>query len=110
MNTSSVRPPSRPIAFTSVADATPVMISETTSGITVIRIAFTHSVPIGASESAARSRASLPDAAINAPPTTAAPSATRTRVLSFMRRSVGKRLERRELLEGRELLELRELL
>ena len=81
-----MRPPSRPIAFTSLAEATPMMISETTSGITVIRMAFTHNAPIGASESAARSSASFPDAPISTPPTTAAPSATRTRVLSFMRR------------------------
>ncbi len=54
-NTSSVRPPSRPIAFMSVADATPVMSSDTTSGMTVMRMAFTHSVPIGAMKSAAAS-------------------------------------------------------
>ncbi len=46
MNTASVRPPIRPIVDTSAADATPVISSETTSGITVIRIAFTQSVPM----------------------------------------------------------------
>ena len=58
--TSSVRPPRRPMAFTSVADATPVMSSETTSGITVMRMAFTHSVPIGAMKSAAREKRRVP--------------------------------------------------
>src|SRR5688572_4269372 len=46
--TSSVRPPSRPTALTSVADATPVMSSDTTSGMTVMRMALTQSVPTGA--------------------------------------------------------------
>ena len=55
MKTASVRPPSRPTALTSDADATPVMTRETTSGITVIRIAFTQSVPTGAMASAALS-------------------------------------------------------
>ena len=83
-NTSSVRPPRRPIDLTSAADATPVMSSETTSGITVIRMAFTQNVPIGAMASAAWSSGALPDAAMATPPMTAAPSATRTRVLSFI--------------------------
>ena len=47
MNVSRVRVPSRPIDFRSVAPATPVMTSDTTRGITVIRIAFTQIVPIG---------------------------------------------------------------
>ena len=59
-NTITVRAPSRPIAATSVVDATPVTSSDTTSGITVIRIAFTHSVPMGTSWSASpMSRASI---------------------------------------------------
>ena len=41
-------------ASMSVAEATPVISSETTSGITVMRMALTHSVPIGAMASAAR--------------------------------------------------------
>ena len=45
--TSSVLPPSRPTAFTAVADATLVTMSDTMSGITVIRIAFTQMAPIG---------------------------------------------------------------
>src|SRR6059058_2568643 len=80
----SVRPPMRPIAPTSVADATPVISSETTSGTTVIRMAFTQSVPIGASASAASSNGLLPNAAMSAPMAIAAASATRTRVLSFI--------------------------
>ena len=44
--------PMRPIPRTSAAEATPVMISATMSGITVIRIAVTHSEPIGAIASA----------------------------------------------------------
>ena len=75
----------RPIAEMSEADATPVISSETTSGITVIRMALTQSVPIGATASAAPSSARLCDAAMAMPTTRPAPSATRTRVLSFMR-------------------------
>jgi len=83
--TSNVRPPSRPIALTSLADATPVMMSETTSGMTVMRIAFTHSVPIGAMLSATRRSGAPPYAPIAMPPATAAPREMRTRVLSFIR-------------------------
>ncbi len=83
-NTRRVRPPSLPIDFTSLAEATPVMRSETTSGITVMRMALTHSVPTGAMASAACRNEALPDAAIAAPPATATQSATRTRVLSFI--------------------------
>ena len=52
---------------TSDAEATPVMSSETTSGITVIRMAFTHSVPIGATASAARMSVALCDAPMARP-------------------------------------------
>ena len=68
MNVSSVRVPSRPIDLRSAAPATPVMMSDTTSGITVIRIALTQIVPIGASQSAAASSVGLPLAAMAAPP------------------------------------------
>jgi len=51
-NTSNVRQPMRPIDFTSEAEQTPTMRSETTKGITVMRIALTHSVPTGATKSA----------------------------------------------------------
>ena len=74
----------RPMAFTSLADATPVMSSETTSGMTVIRMAFTHSVPIGAMASAALASGTIPDALMIMPSRMAAMSATRTRVLSFI--------------------------
>ena len=84
-NTASVRPPSRPTAVTSDADATPVITSETTRGITVIRIALTQSVPTGATASAAPSSAALCVAAMAMPAPRPAPSPTRTCVLSFMR-------------------------
>ncbi len=77
-------PPMRPIALTSLAEATPVMSSETTSGMTVMRIAFTHSVPIGAIASAAFASGTLPDALMTIPSRMAAMSATRTRLLSFI--------------------------
>ena len=67
----SVRPPMRPIDARFLVDAIPVISRETTSGITVIRIAFTQSVPIGATRSAACSSAGLPEAAIAAPATRA---------------------------------------
>ncbi len=73
---------------TSAVDAIPVTSRETISGITVIRIAFTHSVPIGAMASAALSAAALPDAEMATPPMTAAPSATTIRVPSFIWRGV----------------------
>ena len=41
------------------ADATPVITSETTSGMTVMRMALTQSVPIGATASAACSSARI---------------------------------------------------
>ena len=62
-----VRPPIRPIDARFLVDAIPVISREITSGITVIRIAFTQSVPIGATRSAACRRARLPEAAIAAP-------------------------------------------
>src|SRR5207248_11727786 len=83
--TASVRPPSRHTALTSDADATPVMTRETTSGITVIRIAFTQSVPTGAMASAAWSSDGLCVAAMAIPPARPTPSPTRTCVLSFIR-------------------------
>ena len=57
----------RPIDRMSDADATPVISSDTTSGMTVIRMAFTQSVPIGATASAARSSVALPEAAMAMP-------------------------------------------
>jgi hypothetical protein len=80
--TKSVRPPMRPIDFTSPVEPTATTRSEATSGITVMRIAFTQSVPNGAMKSAARMSGTIPEALIAMPPATAAPRATRTRVLS----------------------------
>ena len=82
-NTNSVRPPMRPIDFTSEAEATPTTRSDTTNGITVMRIALTHSVPIGVMKSAARTNVGIPDAAMATPLAIATARATRTRVLSF---------------------------
>src|SRR5205823_3544319 len=76
--------PIRPIARRSAAPATPVTSSETTSGITVIRIALIQRTPTGVIASAARSRRASPEAATAAPAPRAAPSAIRTRVLSFI--------------------------
>ena len=81
---SRVRVPSRPIDLRSVAPATPVITSDTTRGITVIRMAFTQIVPIGPTQSAAARSEGLPLAAMAAPPARPAPRASRTRVLSFM--------------------------
>ena len=72
------------IALMSAAEATPVISSETTSGMTVMRMALTHSAPIGAIASAARMSVALPVAAMIAPAMTAATRARRTRVLSFI--------------------------
>ena len=82
-NTRSVRPPMRPIALRFVADATPVMSNETTSGMIVIRMALIQIAPIGANQSAACISAGLPDAAIAAPAARATMRAIRTAVLFF---------------------------
>ena len=85
---SSVRPPMRPIAEMSDADATPVMSSETTSGITVIRMALTQSVPIGATRVGGAPAARAVRGRDRPVPTTRpATSATRTRVPSFIGRT-----------------------
>ena len=83
-NTASVRPPIRPMLEMSATEATPVITSDTTNGITVIRIAFTHNVPIGVTASAAWSRVASWDAEMAMPPSSPAPNPTRTRVPSFM--------------------------
>jgi len=53
-NVISARAPISPSAFTSAIDAVPVMMSDTTSGITVMRMALIQSVPSGATPSAKR--------------------------------------------------------
>ena len=63
------------MVFPSLADATPVMSSETINGMIVIRIAFTQSVPIGATMAAALCSVAFPDAATAAPSTSARTSA-----------------------------------
>ena len=50
---SKVRPPMRPTDLMSPAELTATISNETINGITVIRIAFTHRVPRGATKSAA---------------------------------------------------------
>src|SRR5258708_32589333 len=80
----SVRPPSRPTALMLPVEATAVISNETTRGITVMRMALTQSVPIGAIASAAAMSVALPDAATATPATMATPRARRTRVLSFI--------------------------
>src|SRR4030095_8755284 len=77
------RPPMRPTVFPSLADATPVMSSDTISGMIVIRMALTQIVPIGATTSAAFCSVAFPAAASAAPSASARTSAIRTRALSF---------------------------
>ncbi len=83
MNTAIVRLPIRPIVDTSDAEATPVISSDTTNGITVIRIAFTQSVPRSATASAAPISVALCDAPISRPPARPAPTPTSTHLPSF---------------------------
>ena len=66
----------------SAAELMPVISSEITSGITVMRIALTHSVPIGAIESAARTSAGFPEIAIAIPAAIATATATSTSFVS----------------------------
>src|SRR5262249_34459345 len=80
----TVRTPMRPSARTSATDAMPVTISETIKGMTVILMALTQSVPIGAMASAARKAMGLPVAPIAAPAAIATTRATRTLDPSFM--------------------------
>ena len=61
-NTTNVRPPSRPIALTSLAEATPSDdAAETTNGITVMRMAFTHNAPDRARSNRRRGQRVVPD-------------------------------------------------
>ena len=73
----------RPIALMSAADAAPVIMSDTISGIIVMRMALTQSVPRGVTKSAGGSAFRVPRAAMPAPRTNAATSATRTRSAFF---------------------------
>jgi hypothetical protein len=65
------------------AEATPVISSDTTSGITVIRIAFTQSVPIGAAAFAAAISVALCENETAMPIARPAARAATTRVPSF---------------------------
>src|SRR5258708_22736489 len=59
------------------------MSNDTTSGMTVMRIALTHNVPTGTMKSTARSSEAFREAAMAIPQISAAARATRTRVVSF---------------------------
>ena len=83
-NTTSALAPMRPMSRTSDADATPVTMSATRSGMTVMRMAVTQRIPTGASASATRSACVFPDDAMITPRRTAEPRAARTRVPSSM--------------------------
>ena len=79
--TTSARPPRRAIRDAS-APAMPTTTNDTTSGMTVMRIALTKSVPIGSTNATMRS-AILASARLRSrPKTSPAVSARRTRVLS----------------------------
>ena len=65
--------------------------SEITSGMTVMRMALTHSAPNGATKSAARTSAALCVDAMAIPMTIAATTASSTRVLSFIATSSSRR-------------------
>ena len=67
MNTISPRPPMRATTLPPPEVAMPTTRLDTTSGITVMRIAFTNSVPIG-STIAIETRATPPSAAAIANP------------------------------------------
>jgi len=78
------RQPMRPIVPTST-DATLTMRRETTSGTTVIRMAFTQSVPIGSTNETRANSGGPPKAEIAIPPARPAARATRTRLVGDMR-------------------------
>ena len=84
MNTAIVRRPILPTVPTLEAEATPVITSETMSGITVMRMALIQSPPIGATASAALSSVGLCEAAIARPAPRPTPRPTRTRVPSLI--------------------------
>ena len=76
----NARPPSRAMCAAS-APAMPTMTSDTTSGITVMRMAFTKSVPNGSTTATARSTVVAVVRLRSRPKTSPAVSARRTRVL-----------------------------
>ena len=76
----------RLIAPTFDVDATPVITSDTTNGMIVMRIAFTHNVPAGATASTTRMSVLLWLAAIARPRTSPAPRPTSNWLALFHRR------------------------
>ena len=83
-NTSSVRRPTVPRLCMSPAEPSPVMISDTTSGMTVMRMAFTQREPIGARKSTAASSWGFPSALTPMPRSIANTRASRTRDVDFI--------------------------
>ena len=79
--TVTVRRPIRPIERVSVAEITAVISNEITRGSTVIRMALTQRVPMGARTVAILSHWGLPATATSAPSTSPRANATRTRLL-----------------------------
>ena len=77
----NVRPPIL-AALPADVDARPVTRSETTSGMTVIRIAFTHSVPIGSIQATPTNKASAWFQEMNTPTARPTTRATRIRLVS----------------------------
>src|ERR1044071_3799346 len=80
----NARAPSRPSERDPKLVTTPVMSTDTTSGTTVIRMAFTHSVPNGSMMDTTRSTVGLAVAAAMLPRMNPAASAARTYVAERM--------------------------
>jgi hypothetical protein len=80
-NSPSVRAPRRPTLLRSLTEATPPMSIATTSGTTVMRMALTHSSPIGTIHETAASNPGLPDAETRIPAISPATSDTSTRLV-----------------------------
>ena len=84
-NSSIVRAASRPALAALAAVAMPVTSTENTSGITVMRSAFTHRVPTGCSMATTRASPAWPVAAIVAPAARPTASARMMRFVGDMR-------------------------
>ena len=100
MKTTTPRPPMRAIAPPPPDVAMPTIRLETTSGITVMRIALTNSVPTGSTAAATRRDRSGSNSLSASPTPTPAASAMRTRVVSDTPQSYA-RSERRKLRDAR---------
>ena len=85
------RPPIRATTFPPPEVAIPTTRLDTTSGMTVMRIAFTNNVPIGSTIAIAMRATDPSAAAIPNPTTTPAPSARRTLVERDTRQSYATR-------------------